>query len=142
MADRVWHIVSNCIPVHTLYEAVDIDYETVIGNLYVQLHSRGFAPECVECLKKRPRRADDASLSLYDIFCASNTGQTESIFEAKLETMNIWQRYDFESYLMVAAIVSYCSRCAVGITSAVLICLIFVCIADDYQDLQAGSAVG
>jgi hypothetical protein len=107
MVERVWHVVSNCVPLHTLYEAVDVDYEPVIGNLYKELHSRGFAPECVECLKKRPRRAEDGSLSLYDIFCAPNMNLSESIFETKLETMNIWQRYDFESYLMVAAIVSY-----------------------------------
>lgn len=109
MADRVWHVVSNCVPLHTLYEAVDVDYQQVIANLYSELYAREFSPDCVECLKKRPRRSDDHSLSLYDIFCcpnmSGNCGMTESIFETKLETMNIWQRYDFESYLMVAAII-------------------------------------
>ena len=107
MVDRAWDIVSGCVPVHSLNEAIPAPYETVIGNLYLELRARGFANDCVECLKKRPRRPDDHSLSLFDLFCAPDmpTGMSESVFEVKLEGLNIWKRYDFESYLMVAAIV-------------------------------------
>ena len=109
MADKAWDIVSRSVPISTLYEALPVPYELVIKNLYHELEVRSFAPHCVECLKKRSRKGDHlGDLSLFSIFCASNMREimSDAIFDIKLESMNVWTRYDFESYIMVAAIVS------------------------------------
>jgi len=108
---RTWEIVSEAIPIHILTESIDVPYETVLGiNLYQQLLKYDFSPNCVEYLKKKPKNKEniDNNLSLYDIFCAPNMSDYMSInvFDVKLESLNIWVRYDFESYIMVAAIVS------------------------------------
>lgn len=108
---KCWETVSQAIPLHTLSESIDVPYDIVLGvNLYNELEKLNFAPKCVEYLKKRSKSKDKLQndLLFYDIFCGPNMSDylTVSVFEVKLESLNVWVRYDFESYIMVAAIVS------------------------------------
>ena len=104
----MWEVISNSVPISTLNDVIPASYFNVFSILFMELEKRSFNASCVEGLKKRPRKLNDASLSLYHIYCGpmSIDGITPNVLEIKLETLNIWTRYDFESYIMTAAIVS------------------------------------